>query len=175
MYVGKHDIFGQPIPSTDPIKDAETEFRALDIADQLDRIVGNVEEAAWHLSTALDSFERLLRSGNRLPTVELRIRERLVSALLMAHGETSPSDLDTTDELLREAFDAAIVGAYFLAEPVETRSVWHPDVLRDAQAGITILRNLAHNRALAKEVVERKDRRLGANVDLIIAAARGAA
>ena len=174
MYADKHDVFGQPIPSTDPIKE-EVESRALDIADHLERIVGNVEEAAWHLSNALGSFERLLRTGGRLPTVEPHIRDRLVSALLIAHGETYPCDLDTTDELLREAFDAAIVGAHFLATPVETRSVWHPDIMRDARASVTILRNLASNRVLAKDIAERKDRRLGANIDLIIAAARGAA
>lgn len=132
------------------------------------------ESAHYHLSHGCLQVQTLvatIRSGFIAP----RLRDDLLQSILRAQFVFREITPDHAIGGLLRGFEGLIVLASYLAETDVQRGARHPDVVRDAQASVRIMRNCAHNEELAREIDARADARRRATVDSLLSRALQAA
>lgn len=169
MYNDSDDYDGLPPPGCEPPSFAEETlvWSARFAAHAFDCVERDRDNAHYHLSHGclrVQTLATTIRNGCISPS----LRDDLLQSILRAQFVFQEIAPDHAVGVLLRGFEGLIVLASYLAETHEQRGARHPDIARDAQAFVRIMRNCAHNEELGREIDARADARRRAVVDELI-------
>lgn len=170
------DYDGLPPPGCEPPSFAEESlvWSVRFAVHSFDCVESDRKSAHYHLSHGCLQVQTLVVTIRR-GCIPPRLRDDLLQSILRAQFVFREIAPDHAVGVLVRGFEGLVVLASYLAETHEQRGARHPDVVRDAQAFVHIMRNCAHNEELAREIDARADARRRATVDDLLARALQAA